>query len=311
MITRLILERLIQLIPALLGVALVTFFLVYMIPGDPVTLIAGDRASPETIAAIKARYGLDQPVGVQFLYYLKNVAMGDLGQSLRFRIPVTELILQHLWPTLLLLILTIVITIPCAILLAAVAASNQDKAIDHAIRALSVAGIAIPVFWVGIMLARVLSVQLGWFPVAGFGEGFAQNLYHLILPALTLALGITPVLSRNLRASLLEQMEADFVTAARSKGVPERYIFKRYVFMNALIPNLQLFGVIIAFLFGGTIVVEKVFAIPGIGQLLISSILGRDYYVVLGLTFFFALFTMVVMLIVDLLSMLIDPRLRS
>ncbi len=311
MIIRLILERLKQLIPALFGVALVTFLLVYMIPGDPVTLMAGDRASPETIAAIKERYGLDRSVGVQLLYYLKNVAMGDLGQSLRFRVPVTELILQHLWPTLLLMMLTIFITIPCAILLAAVAARHQDRTIDHVIRAFSVAGIAIPVFWVGIVLARILAVQLGWFPVAGFGEGFAENVYHLVLPSITLALGIIPVLSRNLRASLLEQMEADFVTAARSKGVPERYIFNRYIFMNALIPNLQLFGVIIAFLFGGTIVVEKVFAIPGIGQLLITSILGRDYYVVLGLTFFFAIFTMVVMLIVDLLSMLIDPRLRS
>ena len=311
MIVRLILERLKQLIPALLGVALVTFLLVYMIPGDPVTLLAGDRASPETIAAIKARYGLDQPVGVQLLYYLKNVAMGDLGQSLRFRVPVTDLILQHLWPTLLLMLLTIIITIPCAIFLATVAARHQDRAIDHIIRAFSVAGIAIPVFWVGIVLARLLAVQLGWFPVAGFGEGFVDNVYHLILPSMTLALGIIPVLSRNLRASLLEQMEADFVIAARSKGVPENYIFTRYVFMNALVPNLQLFGVIIAFLFGGTIVVEKVFAIPGIGQLLITSILGRDYYVVLGLTFFFAIFTMLVMLIVDLLSMLIDPRLRN
>ncbi|WP_170574511.1 ABC transporter permease [Ruegeria atlantica] len=311
MIIQLIVDRLKQLIPALLGVALVTFLLVHLIPGDPVALLAGDRASPETIAAVKTRYGLDQPIVVQLFYYLKNIAMGDLGQSLRFRIPVTELILQHLWPTALLMIMTILITIPCAIFLAALAASHQDRPLDHAIRAFSVAGIAIPVFWIGIVLARVFSVQLGWFPVAGFGEGLWDNVYHLVLPSITLAVGIVPVLARNLRASLLEMMEADFVTAARSKGVPESYIFKRHVFMNALIPNLQLFGVIVAFLFGGTIVVEKVFAIPGIGQLLISSILGRDYYVVLGLTFFFAVFTMLVMLIVDLVSMLIDPRLRS
>lgn len=311
MVSRLIFGRLVQILPALLGVTLVTFLLVHLIPGDPITLLAGERASPETIAAIKKRYGLDQPIFVQLGYYLKNVVMGDLGQSLRFRIPVTQLIFQHLWPTLLLMMLTILITIPLATLLAGIAAKNQDRGIDHAIRAFSVAGIAIPVFWVGIILARLMAVQLGWFPVAGFGEGFVDNIHHLILPAITLSLGIIPVLSRNLRASLLEQMEADFVTAARSKGIPEHYIFSRYVFMNALIPNLQLFGVIVAFLFGGTIVVEKVFAIPGIGQLLISSILGRDYYVVLGLTFFFAVFTMAVMLIVDLLSMIIDPRLRT
>jgi peptide/nickel transport system permease protein len=311
MILRLIANRLLQMAPALLGVALVTFLLVHFIPGDPATLLAGDRASPEAIAAINKRYGLDQPLLVQLLVYLKNLALGDLGQSLRFRVPVTELILQHLWPTVLLMIMTIALTLPSAICLASVAAKNQDRPVDHSIRAFSVAGIAIPVFWVGIMLMRLFSVQLGWFPVAGFGETLADQLHHTILPAITLALGIVPILSRNLRASLLEQAEADFVTAARSKGVPESYIFRRYVFMNALIPNLQLFGVITAFLFGSTIVVEKVFAIPGIGQLLISSILGRDYYVVVGLTFFFAVFTMLVMLIVDLLTLAIDPRLRG
>lgn len=311
MFVRLAFNRVLQLIPALLGVSILTFVLVQMIPGDPIRMLAGDRASPEAIEAIKQRYGLDQPVIIQLFHYLKNLLMGDLGQSFRFRIPVTDLILQHLLPTILLMLMTIVITLPVAIFLAKISAKNQDRPIDHAIRGMSVAGIAIPVFWAGMILIRVFSVQLGWFPVAGYGEGFVSHIYHLTLPAITLAIGITPVLSRNLRASLLEQMEADFVTAARSKGLPEGYIFSRYVFMNALIPNLQLFGVIVAFLFGSTIVVEKVFAVPGIGQLLINSILGRDYYVVLGLTFFFAVFTMVVLLFIDLLSLMIDPRLRS
>jgi peptide/nickel transport system permease protein len=307
---RQIAHRLLQTIPVLLGISLVTFALMTLTPGDPIRLLAGDRASPETIAAIRDRYGLDDPLLVQYATYVGNLLVGDLGRSIRYRVPVGDLIANHLPVTLFLITYAIALALPPTIALSVWAARNQGRLPDQVTRLLGVAGVSIPVFWLGIMMSRLFGVTLGWFPVSGYGTGFTGHLHHLFLPALSTAIWVTPVLVRNLRATLLDQMERDFVTAGRAKGLAEADIFHRHVFRNAVLPTLHLFGVLVAYLLGGTVVVETVYAVPGMGLLMVQAILGRDYFVVQGVTLVFAVLSMGVMLAVDLLSTVIDPRVK-
>ena len=305
-----ILQRLLHLLPVLLGISIVSFLLVQLIPGDPIRLLVGPRASEDVIAAIRARYGLDQPLIQQYLTYLGNVFQGDLGQSIVYRKPVSDLIMERLPKTLFLAAYVVCMTIPATITLAVTAARNQGRRTDHIITTSAVFGITIPVFWLGIMMARLFGVELGWFPVSGYGNNFLGHLHHLFLPALSTAIWMVPVLVRNLRAAILEQMEADYVVAGRSKGLPERYLFFYHILKNSILPTLNLFGVMVAFLIGGTVIVETVYAVPGLGQLMISSIFGRDYYVVQAITLFYAVVSITVTLAVDIISTMIDPRVK-
>jgi peptide/nickel transport system permease protein len=306
----LLLNRLLQLLPVLLGIALVTFLLLKLTSGDPARLLVGDRASEETLAAVRHEYGLDRPWPVQLAAYFGKLVQGDLGQSIRFRKPVADLILQFLPPTAFLIAYVVALTVPTTLLLAVAAARNQGGWADQAIRVFGVCGFTLPVFWVAIMLSRLFGVELGWFPVSGYGATFVEHLHHLFLPALTTSVWLVPVMVQSLRAALLEKMEADFVTAVRSKGLPERGIFWRHILPNALLPTLHLLGVMIAYLISGTIIVEAVYAVPGLGRLMVSSILSRDYSVVQGLTLLFALVTVLVTLLVDVATTIIDPRVR-
>ena len=305
-----ILQRLLHLLPVLFGISLVSFLLVQLIPGDPVRLLVGPRATEEVVAAVRERYGLDQPLLQQYLTYLGNLFQGDLGQSIVYRKPVGELIMERLPRTLFLAIYVICITIPSTIFLAITAARHQGRKIDHIITTSAVFGITIPVFWLGIMMARLFGVEFGWFPVSGYGNTFFGHLHHLFLPALSTAIWMVPVLVRNLRSAILEQMEADYVVAGRSKGLPEQYLFYYHILKNSIMPTLNLFGVMVAVLFGGTVIVEKVYAVPGLGDLMISSIFGRDYFVVQAITLFFAVVTITVTLAVDIISTIIDPRVK-
>jgi peptide/nickel transport system permease protein len=305
-----ILQRLLHLLPVLLGISIVSFLLVQLIPGDPVRLMLGARAPDEVVAAVRARYGLDQPLLQQYLTYLGNLFQGDLGQSIVYRKPVGELILERLPRTLFLAIYVVCITIPSTIFLAIIAARHQGRKTDHIITTSAVFGITIPVFWLGIMMARLFGVELGWFPVSGYGNTFFGHLHHLFLPALSTAIWMVPVLVRNLRSAILEQMEADYVVAGRSKGLPEQYLFFYHILKNSIMPTLNLFGIMVAVLFGGTVVVEKVYAVPGLGDLMISSIFGRDYFVVQAITLFYAVVTITVTLAVDIISTIIDPRVK-
>jgi peptide/nickel transport system permease protein len=307
---RVIVRRVLQLLFVLAGIGVVTFLLVHLVPGDPARVIAGDRASPETIEAIRQRFGLDQPLWRQFVTYAGNLLSGDLGQSLRYKRPVVALIEQYIWPTLFLTGYVICLAVPPSVALAVASARRPGSLADQAIRFIGVAGMAIPVFWLGIMMSRFFGVSLGWFPVSGYGKTFLQHLHHLFLPALSTAIWMVPVLVQSLRAALIEKSSADFATAARAQGASEREIFWRTILPNAVLPTLNLFGVIIAFLIGGTIVVETVYAVPGLGSLMISSLLARDYHVVQGLTLMFAVTTVMVTFVVDLLSAAIDPRAR-
>lgn len=307
---QLIARRLIQLAGVLLGISVVTFLLLHMAPGDPARLLAGDRASAETIAAIRSQYGLDLPLWRQFLTYLMNLLVGDIGQSLRFQRPVSQLIQQFMWPTLFLTVYVVCLAVPPTVALAILSARKPGGAADQVTRLIGTAGLTIPVFWLGIMMSRFFGVSLGWFPVSGYGVGFSEHLRHLFLPALSTAIWVVPVLTQSLRAALIEKTTADFVTAARAQGASEREIFWRTILPNAVLPTLNLLGVMVAFMIGGAIIVETVYAVPGLGTLMIGALLGRDYYVVQGLTLVFAVSTVVVTLAVDLLTACIDPRVR-
>ncbi|BCH32868.1 ABC transporter permease [Mesorhizobium sp. L-8-10] len=303
-------RRLPQLFGVLAGISVVTFLLLHMAPGDPARLLAGDRASAETVAAIRVQYGLDLPLWRQFVTYVLNLLGGDLGQSLRFQRPVGELIQRFMWPTLFLTGYVVCLTVPPTIVLAITSARRPGGTADQIIRVLGIAGLTIPVFWLGIMMLRLFGVALGWFPVSGYGQGFFGHLHHLFLPALSTAIWLVPVLTQSLRAALIERATADFVTAARAQGASEREIFWGTILPNAVLPTLNLFGVMVAFMIGGAIIVETVYAVPGLGSLMISALLGRDYYVVQGLTLIFAVATVVITLVVDIISALIDPRVR-
>jgi peptide/nickel transport system permease protein len=303
-------RRLPQLFGVLIGISVVTFLLLHLAPGDPARLLAGDRASAETVAAIRTQYGLDLPLWRQFLTYLINLLGGDLGQSLRFQRPVSELITRFMWPTLFLTGYVVCLAVPPTVVLAIASARRPGGTADQVIRIVGIAGLTIPVFWLGIMMSRFFGVGLGWFPVSGYGDGFLGHLHHLFLPALSTAIWLVPVLTQSLRAALIDRTTADFVTAARAQGASEREIFWGTILPNAVLPTLNLLGVMVAFMIGGAIIVETVYAVPGLGSLMISALLGRDYYVVQGLTLVFAVATVVVTLVVDLLTAFIDPRVR-
>jgi peptide/nickel transport system permease protein len=303
-----ILRRIVQLAPVLLGISLICFLLLRAAPGDPARLLVGEKAGEAALAAVRQRYGLDLPIFQQYFVYLSNLIIGDLGQSLRFQRPVTNIIAQFLPATAFLIAYVLVLVIPPTLVLAIAAARRPNGWTDQLIRFLGVVGITVPVFWLGIMMSRLFGLQLGWFPVSGYGEGFVGHLHHLFLPALSTAIWLVPVLTQNLRSALIEKFQSDFVTAVRAQGATERGIFWQHVLPNSALPTLNLLGVMVAYLIGGTVIVETVYAVPGLGQLLVNSLLGRDYYLVQGLTLLFAVGSVLVTLVVDIVSALIDPR---
>jgi peptide/nickel transport system permease protein len=305
-----VLRRPPQLIAVLLGISIITFVLVQLMPGDPARIMLGPRASEEAIAAIRARYGLDQPILLQYGYYLLNVLRADFGQSLAFRAPVLDVILSRLIPTMCLIAYGLFIAVVCTIALAVAAARRPSGWVDQVVRFFCVASLGLPSFWLGLMLIILFSLRLKLFPVSGFGDSPADVLWHLFLPALTIAIAVTPILTRNLRATLVAQSSADYAVAGRSKGLPENYVFIRHVLPNSLLPTISLLGIVVAFLIGGTVVVETVFNVPGVGQLLVRAVLLRDYFIVMGITLFFAVGVVLTNFIVDVLIVALDPRVQ-
>ena len=303
-----VLTRPIQLIPVLLGVSVISFVMVHSIPGDPVRILLGTRATAEVIAKVREQYGLDQPIWVQYLLFLKNLAQGEFGRSIIFKTPVLDLVATRLAPTLFLLAYGVLLAVILAFLLAVPSARRRGGWVDHLVRLYSTAGLGLPTFWLGIVLLILFSLKLGLFPVSGWGEGFLGHLHHLFLPALSIASALSPILIRNLRASLIGELESDHVVAARSRGVPEARIFVRHVLPNALIPTVTLLGVNIGWLIGGTVVVEQVFSVPGLGSLMVSSIFARDYLVVQAITLVFAAAVILTNFIVDIVIVVLDPR---
>jgi peptide/nickel transport system permease protein len=296
------------MIPVLLGITLLAFLFMQLLPGDPITILTGGKASPETIAALREKFGLDKPVYIQYLLFLGNAMRGDLGNSILQKTPVVELVLERVWPTLFLLgyggLIAVLLTIPLSIL----SAMRADQPVDHGIRISGMVTFAMPSFWLGLLLILLFGLKLDWFPIAGWGDGFFGHFYYLFLPSLTIGIFLAPILILSLRSSLLEIMGAEYVEAARAKGLKPRRIMVKHVLRNALIPTVTILAVNIGWLVGGSVVIETVFSIPGLGLLLIRSVLYRDYPTILGLTIIFGVLVMAVNLLADLSYAMIDPR---
>lgn len=305
-----ILRRPLQFLPVIFGVSLVTFILVRLIPGDPARVLLGARATPTAIANIRAQYGLDEPIWLQYFYFLRNLAHGEMGTSIVYKIDVLRLIATRIEPTLALVLASVVLSILIAVPLAALAARNQGRPIDHAIRVVSTFGIGFPPFWLGLMLIILLAVTVPIFPVSGYGDTLGDKLAHLALPALTIALSLSTVLLRSLRAAMIDWLRSDVATAARARGMPESVVFWRHVLPNAIAPSINLLAVNIGWLIGGTVVIESIFALPGMGQLLVRAIFSRDYMVVQGVAMVFACATVLVNFIADIATVAVDPRVK-
>lgn len=305
-----ILTRLLQIIPTFIVILVVTFVLVRLLPGDPTSAILGDRATDADVARINAQLGLDKPIPVQLLYFVERLAHGDLGVSINLHLPVARLIAQRLPVTLVLTAYAAVLAILLAVPLAFLAALRVDRPADIVIRSTFQVGLSTPVFYLGLVLLTIFAANLRWFPVGGYGDTWAERLYSLFLPALTLALSLSAVLMRSLRASIIEVLQAEYVDFARAKGLPARLILSRHVLRNALISTVTLFGLNIGTLLGGAVITETVFAIPGAGRLMIESIYGRDYPVVQGLTLALAVLVSLVFLLTDLVQVALDPRVK-
>jgi peptide/nickel transport system permease protein len=303
-------RRLLQMVPVALGVTILVFFMVHLIPGDPARTMLGARATDQSVAQLRHEWGLDRPLMEQYWLFMKRLAQGDLGDSLFYDTPVLSLIFERVWPTIWLIAYATVLALLISVPLATLAATRKDGSVDQLVRAIPLFGLGMPPFWIGIVLILLLGLRVPLFPVGGYGDGFLGHLYSMFLPGLTVALFLTPILIRSLRASLLTVLESDYITTARSKGIPERQVLLRHAVRNAIISTVTVLGVNIAFLIGGTLVVEKVFALPGIGALMVDSIFNRDFPVVQGVTLVFAVLVVLVYLITDVVHSLLDPRVR-
>jgi len=296
------------MIPTVIFILIVTFVLVRLLPGDPASAMLGDRAIDADVERINRQLGLDQPVPIQFFYYVERILSGDLGNSIGLKVSVMSLILQRLPVTLMLTMMSALIALVLAVPLAFVAALKRERLPDSIIRGTFQVGLSMPVFYVGIVLLTVFAAQLKIFPVGGYGDTFGDRIYHLFLPALTLALSFAAVLMRNLRSSIIGVMNAEYVDFATAKGLRSRVILMRHILRNALISTVTLFGLQTGTLFGGAVITETVFAVPGAGRLLIESIYGRDYPVLQGLTIALAILVSLTFLVTDIVQAWLDPR---
>jgi peptide/nickel transport system permease protein len=304
-------RRLAHMIPITLGVTALVFLLIHLVPGDPARTMLGTRATAEKVALLHRQWGLDKPLPVQYERFLVRLLHGDLGSSLFYSVPAGRLVVDRLPVTLWLIGFAALLAVVIAVPLSALAATRRDKPVDHVVRAVPLVGLGFPQFWLGIMLLLALALHSGRvFPVGGYGQGFVGHFRSMFLPGLTVALGIAPILIRSLRAALLEVLESEYVTTARSKGLPERRVLLNHALRNAVVSTVSVLGVNIGFLVGGTLVVEQVFALPGLGQLMINSIFQRDFPVVQAVTLAFAVMVVLVYLLTDIAHALLDPRVR-
>ncbi|MGH3277446.1 MAG: ABC transporter permease [Streptosporangiaceae bacterium] len=305
-----VLRRLLLLIPVAIGVTIIVFFMIHLIPGDPARTILGIHATPKAIAILHQEWGLNRPLASQYWLFADRLAHGDLGTSLFYGQSAASLIAGRLAPTIWLIGYAAVLSIAVSVPLAMLAASRKDGIRDHIVRAVPLFGLGMPAFWVGLLLQYGLALSLHGFPVTGYGSGLAGHLRSMFLPSLTVAIGLSPVVIRSLRASMLNVLGADYITTARAKGVPNSRLFIRHVLRNAVIPAVTVLGINIGFLIGSTLIVEQVFAIPGIGSLMIQSIFNRDFPVVQGVTLVFGVLVVLVNLLTDVTYAALDPRVR-
>jgi peptide/nickel transport system permease protein len=306
-------RRLLSTIPVLGIVAVLVFLMLRLTPGDPAAILAGDAASPEQVAQIRASLGLNEPIVVQFGIWLKHMLSGDLGESFYFKMKVAALIGQRIEPTLALATLTILIAVLVAVPLGVIAAWRFGGWFDRILMGLSVLGFSIPVFVLAYLLIWLVSLKLGWLPVQGYQPlegGFWPFLRHLILPSITLSVIYIALIARVTRASVLEALGEDYIRTARAKGLPEWKVLVKHALANAAVPVATVIGIGIALLIGGVVVTESVYAIPGLGRLTVDAVLARDFPTIQGVILFFSFVYVFVNLLVDLSYVFFDPRIR-
>ncbi len=308
-----IVRRIVATIPVMAIVALFVFSLLYIAPGDPAAVIAGDQASPEDIEKIRIGLGLDRPFLVRFGEWSWSILQADLGTSMFTGLPVTKLIAQRLEPTLSLMVVTLILAVTIAVPMGVIAAWKAGTWIDRALMAFAVFGFSVPVFVVGYLLAYVFALQLDWFPVQGYtpiARGFWPWLENLVLPAVALGCVYIALIARITRASMLEVLQQDYIRTARSKGMGQGGILFVHALKNAAVPIVTVIGIGVALLIGGVVITETVFNIPGVGRLVVDAISKRDYPIIQGVILIFSGVYVLVNLLVDLSYTLLDPRIR-
>ena len=316
-----IIRRCLHAVPVIFGIVVVNFLLLQLMEGDAVDALAGEAASatPEYMAQLREKFGLDQPVHVQLLVYARNILGLDLGYSFRHEMPVLDLIMTRFWPTLLLMVSTLVIAIAMGIVLGLLGAMGLNTWRDTAISVLALLSYATPLFWVGLMLILLFSVHLGWLPTSGmetigaFHEGWDRVVdiaRHMVMPVIALALFYMALFTRLMRASMLEQSGMDYVTTAQAKGLTDRRITWRHILRNALLPVVTMGGVQVANMLGGSVIIESVFAWPGMGLLAFEALFARDLNLLLGIFLFAACLVVVVNLVIDVIYTFLDPRIE-
>ncbi|SFM89362.1 ABC transporter permease [Variovorax sp. OV329] len=307
-------KRILTLIATLIGTSVIVFLVLEILPGNAAQMLMGPDASPEAVAALAAKLGLDQPAWSRYWHWVSGLLTGDLGNSYAYGSPVIDLVLERLALTIPLAVIAMVFTTVLALIVGVTAAAKHNQLGDVGLMSLTQAGIAIPNFWFAILLILVFSVELQWFSAGGFdgwSEGIGAGLKALLLPALSLAVVQAAILARITRSAVLEVMREDFVRTARAKGVSQRAVLWGHVLRNAMIPVVTVMGLQFAELLAGTIVVERVFYLPGLGKLIFDSIANRDLIVVRNCVMLLAVMVVVVNFVVDLLYALIDPRLKA
>jgi len=308
-----LLRRIASLIVTLIVVSLLIFTVMNLLPGDPAAIMLGTSATPETLAALRTQMGLDDPLIVRYLAWLAGVVQGDLGQSYTYGVPVAGLIVERLAVTLPLALMAVVMSVAIAVPLGVAAARRHNGLFDYIAGAFSYVSIAVPAFWVGLLLIIAFSTKLGWMPAGGFpgwNAGLLSGLAALLMPAVALALPQAGVLTRVARSAVLEVMGEDFVCTARAKGLSDRAAVWRHALPNALIPVVTMIGLQFTFLIAGAVLVENVFNLPGLGRLALQALSQRDIIVMQDVVLFFSALVIVMNFLVDLAYLVIDPRLR-
>lgn len=311
--TAYILRRLSLLIPVLLIVGIISFGLVHITPGDAASIMAGEDASPQQVEDMRERLGLNEPLHIQFVTWFANALRLDFGDSIFLRQPVTEAMLDRVEPTFLLTIYSLTLALCIAIPTGVIAAVRRNSFIDRALMVMSIGGAAIPNFFLGIVLILLFAVILGWFPVGGYvniGEDPLLHLERMLMPSVALAFASAGLLARMIRSTMLDVLREDYVRTAFAKGLPDRRVVLQHALRNALIPAVTVLGISFANLLSGSIVVETVFNLPGMGRLVVTSITRRDFPVIQGTVMVIATIQVVVMLLIDILYVYIDPRIR-
>jgi len=309
-----ILQRVLTAIPTLLIVTVMVFGIQRALPGDPAVILAGEQQDPEVIAFIRAKYRLDEPVPVQYLAWLGQLARGDLGSSMRTGEPVSSLIFSKLPVTVELSLLSILVAVAIALPAGVVAAARKNSALDVTGTILALSGLSIPNFWLGIMLILLVSVNLGWLPASGYVSLFddpVENLRRMVMPAFVLGTGLAAVLMRQMRSAMLEVLSQDYVRTAKAKGTSGITVLIRHAMRNALIPVVTILGLQLGTLLSGAVLTEQVFTIPGFGKLVVDAVFNRDYAVVQGVVLFTATAYIAINLVVDVLYAVLDPRISG